>query len=282
MYNLRYHIASLVAVFLSLSIGLLLGTIVVERGMLDRQKETIVSSLQEEFRSLDSANTELRELAGSQEDLIADLLPAVIEGTLADRRVLVITGTGRVDGLSAVTESIRSAGGVPVALTLLSPGFGLEDPEVSEAVAGTVEPVGPDESLLDGVVAGLVSEWTVAGAERPITAVLESAGAIRIDDEGEPGAPADAAVTVTPLGNGSGATALQLVAGFALAELPAVGAEAVSQSTGVAALAVEDGISGVDHIGTPEGTFSLVFLLSGRATGYYGYGDSATGPWPSR
>ena len=36
MYNLRYHIASLVAVFLALAVGLLLGTVVVERGELDR------------------------------------------------------------------------------------------------------------------------------------------------------------------------------------------------------------------------------------------------------
>jgi hypothetical protein len=90
MYNLRYHIASLVAVFLSLSIGLLLGTIVVERGMLDSQRDTIVQSLQEEFRTLSADNNEMRAEISSQEDFIGTLLETAVDGSLEGRTVLVL------------------------------------------------------------------------------------------------------------------------------------------------------------------------------------------------
>ena len=72
MYNLRYHIASLVAVFLALSVGLLLGTVVAERGMITDQTGALVADLQARFDEIQartpncrrgsSATTRLRRL----------------------------------------------------------------------------------------------------------------------------------------------------------------------------------------------------------------------------
>ena len=39
MYNIRYHIASLVAVFLALALGLVLGGLVVRQGGFDKQQK---------------------------------------------------------------------------------------------------------------------------------------------------------------------------------------------------------------------------------------------------
>lgn len=281
MYNLRYHIASLVAVFLSLSIGLLLGTIVVERGTLDRQKETIVSSLQEEFRTLDAANSELRDRAASREDLVEDMLPIVIDGQLTDQHILVIAGTGRVDGLSTVTEAIRSAGGVPITMILSAERFGLDDPAISAVVTDTVDPPIDSGEFYDAVVAVLGAEWASPVAERSLTARLDDAGVLRIDGDADPARPIGGIVTLAALGEGPESGALSLAAVLADAGIPALGVEATSQSTGVAAAAVEEGLSGVDHIGTPEGTYSLVYVLSGRASGHFGYEDGAIAPWPS-
>ncbi len=279
MYNLRYHIASLVAVFLSLSIGLLLGTIVVERGTLDRQKEAIVQSLQEEFRSLDAANSELRERAASREDLVDTLLPVATGGRLAERHVLIIAATGRADGLGAAQEAVREAGGTPVTMVLSSAGFGLSSPEVSSVVTQTVEPV-PVEDLRAAVVADLVREWSTPAAERTLTALLAEAGVLRIDGEPEVGVAVAGVVTLAAFPDGPDAAALELARGLADAGLPALGGEARSQSTGVVDAAVDVGLSAVDHLGSPEGTYSLVLVLAGQAEGYFGYGDNAVSPWP--
>ena len=60
MYNLRYHIASLVAVFLALAIGIVLGGLVVRQGVFDTQQRALVSSLQSEFNSIKKQNTALK------------------------------------------------------------------------------------------------------------------------------------------------------------------------------------------------------------------------------
>ena len=48
MIDIRYHVISLVAVFLALGIGILLGTTLVERGLIAEQKNEI-KSLRETF-----------------------------------------------------------------------------------------------------------------------------------------------------------------------------------------------------------------------------------------
>ncbi|MBE0417343.1 MAG: copper transporter, partial [Coriobacteriia bacterium] len=168
MYNLRYHIASLVAVFLSLSIGLLLGTIVVERGMLDRQKESIVQSLQEEFRTLSEENNEMREALSSREDLVDTLLEAAVEGSLEGRTVLILASTGRADGLRNTTDAIRNAGGTPVTLLLSAGLLGAGDAAVSSVVTDTIGPIEPD-ALLDEMATTLAAEWSSPGEARPLT-----------------------------------------------------------------------------------------------------------------
>jgi hypothetical protein len=279
MYNLRYHIASLVAVFLSLSIGLLLGTIVVERGALDRQKETIVQSLQQEFQSLASENNELSAALGSREDLVDTLLAASVEGTLEGRTILVLASTGRADGLGSVNDAIESAGGTAVTLLLSRPSLGLEDPEVS---AVTTEVVGPVEAdaLLEETAAALAAEWVAPGAGRPLTEVLTSAGVMRVD--GDPGleVSVDGVVVLAYFDDAADDGALAVAAALADAGYPGCGAEAQSVETGVAPAALEAGLSAVDHMGTPEGAYSLTWILTARASGYYGLREGAQAPWP--
>jgi len=279
MYNLRYHIASLVAVFLSLSIGLLLGTIVVERGMLDRQQDAIVRSLQEEFRTLDQTNRELQTSLTSREELVDTLVPLVVAGQLDERAVLVLAAAGRADGLSAVFEAIEAAGGTPVTMMLDAPSFGLADPEVSEVVTDLVGPV-EEDAVLAEVVETLATEWSVPAEERPLTDALADAGAFTID--GDPGSwmPVSGVVVMASFGEEPDPGALSLARSLADADLPAVGVEAMDRATGVTAAAIESGLSTVDSVGTPEGEYALVWLLSGQATGSYGYGEDAQAPWP--
>ena len=75
MYNLRYHIASLVAVFLALAIGLILGTVVGERGTLDKQQTTLVTSLQKDFTLLRTENADLKRERDRDHAFATDVVP---------------------------------------------------------------------------------------------------------------------------------------------------------------------------------------------------------------
>jgi hypothetical protein len=277
MYNLRYHLASLVAVFLSLSIGLLLGTIVVERGVLDGQRDTIIQSLQEEFRTLNADNTEMQATISAQEGLIDALLRTSVDGTLQGRTVLVVVSAGRADGLGSTTDAISNAGGTPVTLLLSMPSFGVDDPEVLAALTETIGPVAPD-TMFDEIVARLAAEWSVPGEVRPLTEALNESGVLRVD--GDTGEAVDAVVVMAVFSDVPDEGGIALAQVLAQGGATACGVESVTQSTGVAAAALEAGLSGVDHIGTPEGAFSMTWVLAGRANGYFGTGDGAQALWP--
>jgi hypothetical protein len=277
MYNLRYHIASLVAVFLSLSIGLLLGTIVVERGMLDGQRDTIVQSLQEEFRTLSTDNNEMRAEISLQEDFIGTLLETAVDGSLQGRSVLVVASTGRADGLGSTNDAIRNAGGTPVTLLLSTPSFGVDDAAVSSAVTETIGPVEPD-TVLDEMVSRLAAEWSAESDVRPLTETLENLGVLRVD--GDTGDAISAIVVMASFNDVPDEGAIALAQALAEGGATACGIESETQVTGVAAAALEAGLSGVDHIGTPEGAFSMTWVLAGRTSGYFGTGAGAQAPWP--
>lgn len=283
MYNLRYHIASLVAVFLALSIGLLLGSVVVERGILDRQRESIVQGLQEEFQSLDSKNRKLTEALASREDLVDTLGSVAVDGVLADKTVLVLASSGRADGLAGVRDAVTSAGGTVVVFVLAQPSLGLDAPPVSSAVTQVLGPLEPD-AMLATTTAALVAEWATPSEARPLTAALSEAGVLRVD--GDPGGETavDGVVTLAYFDETPDDGALAVAVAFAeagqSAGQSACGVETQTKSTGVALAASEAGLSAVDHIGTPEGAYSLTWILSGKATGYFGYREGAQDPWP--
>lgn len=279
MYNLRYHIASLVAVFLALSIGLLLGSVVVERGILDRQRVSIVQGLQEQFESLGAENRELSAELALRDDFAQSLVKSAFKDTLEDKTVLVLTSVGRADGLGAVGDAITQAGGASVTFVLAQSSFGLADPAVAEVASQTVGPVEPD-ALLPAVADALAAEWASPAESRPLTAALVEAGVLRIEDDAGSSVGVDGVVTLAYFSDAPDDGALALASALAALGQPAVGAETQMKATGVALAASEAGLSAVDHVTTPEGEFSLIWILSSQAQGYFGYGDGAQSPWP--
>src|SRR5450759_5719714 len=138
MYNFRYHIASLVAVFLALSIGLLLGTVVVERGTLDAQRTTLVDSLQKEYTTLRTDNTQLKSELDTDRSFLAEAAPLLVSNRLAGRTVMVLTNAGRADAAAAVADVVAKAGGVAVTATFRDAGFGLKDKTLAAKVAAVL------------------------------------------------------------------------------------------------------------------------------------------------
>lgn len=285
MYNLRYHIASLVAVFLALSVGLLLGTVVVERGVLTNQGTQIVKDLQQEFEDLRKDNADLR--AGLERDRVfaADAVPVIVEGALDGQTVLVATNTGRADGLSAVVDAVEQAGGVPLVLTSESPSFGVDEVDeeaLRSALAASMgleatSTVTVGDDLVAAVAEALARELTSSPDVRPVTELLVSAEQLGLES-------AEGTVTAMAMLTGWDGAAdtgvMQMAAALSGRGLAVVGVEASSRESGVVIASTEAGFSAVDDVTTPQGAVSLVWLLSGRAQGYYGIGEGAQRAYP--
>lgn len=282
MYNLRYHIASLVAVFLALSIGLLLGTVVADRGMITDQSSALIGDLQRRFDEINAANEELRLGVERDSAFAEDVVPLAVAGQLEDRDVVVLVGSGRVDGVDAATLAITQAGAAPVVVTLDEAVLGLDD-TVPAGLASYFEFRGvvmedPGEALVQQVADALVAEWQTGGPQ-PLIEVLTSAGLLSSDSLLET-ATVDAIVIMGPSGSGLDPFALACSEALAASGGIAVAAESSPSGGGVAQTAAAAGIPALDHVTTPQGRFTLVWLLAGHAVGYFGSGDGAERYYP--
>ena len=284
MYNLRYHIASLVAVFLALAVGLVLGTVVAERGMLTDQSAALVEDLQRQFAEMNETNNELRQDVERDQAFAEDLVPVVVAGTIASQDVMIVVSTGRVDGLSAAQEAIEQGGGVHALASIREGGLGLDSsaPDGLETYFSergeTMQ--SPGEELQRQVAGALVEEWASAD-ERPLTELLVQEGLLGMESLSDT-ATVDAVVIMAGAEQGEGADPFGLALAEAMEDAGgrAVGAESLTAQDGVARAVADEGYSAVDHVGTAQGQFSLVWILAGRAEGYYGAGPGAEAYYP--
>jgi len=278
MFNLRYHIASLVAVFLALAVGLLLGTVIVERGVLDSQKASLVSGLRTEFESIRKENVQLRSDLQREQSFAGAVVTPLTAGKLTSETVVVIANAGRTDGLQDALDALKAAGARTAVIAVAHRGLALDDPSVVEQVKPALGELGKGEALGDRTAHVLAAEWRKVGP-RPLTQALLSSGQITIDGFG-PEAVADGAVLLESWDGKPDKMGLSLAAALQDAGAHVVAAQAIKRDTGVAAAGANAGLDGVDHLGTPEGGVSLVWLLSGASTGYYGVGSDAESTFP--
>ncbi|NTU71111.1 MAG: copper transporter [Coriobacteriia bacterium] len=277
MYNLRYHIVSLVAVFLALAIGLVLGGLVVQQGSFSRQQDALVSGLQRDFRKLKNENSRLKKEVALQNSYSEQITSAWAKNRLKGHAVVILTSGAEKEGAAAAAADVRTAGGTPVTVTILKREFGLNDEKVVSALRSVVA---TDADLRPSLPASLAAEWTTPDEPRPMTDALVKAGAIKV--AGFKGSKvATDLVSVAAFLKEPDAVALDIGRAYADSGYYAIGAQTPTSGTGVAAAAVARRLSAFDTLGTQPGRFTLVALLSGGEQGYFGLSANTIKPFPA-
>lgn len=110
MITFRYHLVTIVAVFLALALGILLGTAVVNQGVLDdleRRTNAAVTRADELRDEVDDLSAQV----GAWEAFGAAVQPLLIEGKLTGRRVVLVTLDGvEVTEVDEVRRMLELAG----------------------------------------------------------------------------------------------------------------------------------------------------------------------------
>jgi hypothetical protein len=276
VYNLRYHIASLVAVFLALSLGLLLGGISVQSGVVTRQRAALVQSLRSDYTQLSQQNKTLQ----SDLELEKSLANAMVDDAIADRlkgqTVLVLTNSGQVEGLAATEAAIRAAGGTPEIVALTQPRLGLDDSEVASAVAAALGTT--DGDLLAQASEALAQEWA-NGTPGPVTQALVEAKVFQAPDV--PPAGFEGVVNLSAFDGKADPGALALAADMQRLDKPAVAGQPRESKSDLATQANAAGIGALNTLGTATGRYTLVMLLTGAEPRFYGVGSGPAAPFPA-
>ncbi|GIH28316.1 hypothetical protein Aph01nite_66260 [Acrocarpospora phusangensis] len=305
MIDFRYHLVSIVAIFLALTVGIVLGSTVLQN--------PIISSTQATAESLKKVNQDQRDQIAAlqaREDgnnaFVAGATAELVKGDLAAEHVVVVEAPGAPSGLrDQVREAIELAGGTYTGRVALTDRFiAPEQAGVVEGLAAQLAPVGtmfPEGAtpydkagqVLAGALMTSVAmqAGTVNAAASSVLEVFQEGGFISMSDD--PGKRATLAVVVAPAVPYEGEAAeaqngavVSVAGALDKAGLGTVLAGTITASStgGVIAALLDSGdeasqVSTVDTLDLPSGRAVVVYALreqyAGRS-GAYGIGSGAT------
>ncbi|HYM63832.1 MAG TPA: copper transporter [Gaiellaceae bacterium] len=286
MFDLRYHVASLAAIFLALAVGIILGVALSGkiRGAEDFLSAGKIAQLEAQLDAERSRGSSEGDRLQAWEDLIDDAYPALMENRLVDRGYAIVF-LGPVDGelRSAIEKALTDAGGTPVRLFAfelpvdpVSLNDFLESNETLSTYAG-------DESALGRA---LGEELMEEGG----TPVLDEVSSELVEERSGATIPAvDGAIVVrswvpgsedaSPASERASETFVEgILQGLQSASLPVVGVETSDVEARSSAVPVfnDAGLSSVDDLDLPGGRLALALLLGGGEPGHYGVKDTAS------
>jgi hypothetical protein len=304
--DFRYHLVSLIAVFLAIALGIVIGTTQLNGPVTDNLRGQ-VTSLEQDKRDLEDSTRTLQVQQKSDAAFATAIAPALVDGVLAGRSVLLVISDDQVstDTVEEVTALVGQAGGTVTGTLKLQPEYSdpATAPSLTSYVSGTGLPVGvqvPPTGDAGTMVGTLLAQVLMipAGGAPPDTAAVSSvlAGLTALDVlsvEGASVTPANYAIVLTAGGfEGDDAeqrntTLVQLAAALDAAGSGAViaGDTASADDNGLVGVVRSDpstsaAVSTVDNVDTTAGQLSAVLALGQEAQGTSGKYGTGTDTQP--
>ncbi len=279
MFDFRYHVASLAAVFLALIIGIVVGVGISGKGFVSDSERRVFNERIADLKSqLDSATRRGDGLARAQraaQTFVADAYPALMSNRGTGLHVAVVFvghEDGRVQGL--LEQTLDDAGGSPPVRTVALkvpidlPGLRralVKRPALAAlAVRQRVGELG--RRLGEGLVEGNSQLWQLLSGKL----VEQRSGNDRPAVDG-----VVVARTAAPQGGATARFLAGFYAGLASAGVPAVGVERTTDLPSAVETFAKHDLATVDDLDTQAGRLALVLLLDGATTGRYGVKASA-------
>lgn len=123
MIDFRYHLVSIVAVFLALAIGIVLGATQLQRQTVDVLQSTS-NSLRNQLSAASAERDSYQAQAGAAEQFLQTAEPTLLGGRLTGQRVVLITEPGAASGvISGVRQAATTAGAAVTGQIALQPKF---------------------------------------------------------------------------------------------------------------------------------------------------------------
>ena len=310
MIDFRYHLVSIIAVFLALAVGIVLGTAALN-GPIQSNLNNNLSRVTSEKRGLEGDVSELRAQLAAADAFAQSVGPRLVRGTLDEQRVLLVTTPQTpADLVERLTPLLEQAGARVTGTLQLLPA--LADPEqraLVEDLVAQVVPAGvelPDTGAVDRATTELAAALTRTsdgGGVEPeeaqaVVSAFTEADLVEFSSPDETLQPATLAVVLT------GAAPEQLTPPEQVQQLAVVALAGAldTRSEGavvagpvgsagergpVRVLRADDalaGVSSVDNADRGTGLVSLVLALAEQrrsGAGQYGTGEGASTALPS-
>ena len=279
MFDLRYHVVSLAAVFLALTIGMLVGVGLAastdvgesERRVLEERN----ADLQQRVNDLSAEADLLRRQRDAAEAYTKATYRSVMDGRLRGVRVgLLFVGQADESARVSVQQTLDD-GSAPGLVRMRALKLPVDGAEMQQALEPQFSGMSADD------VGRRLGEEFVNGGETPFWDALEPV--IVEDQHGAGTDELDAVVvshTVVTAKDDTQRLIDGLYAGLAAAGVPAVGIERTDARPSRIPVYRTNRVSSVDAADTQVGRVALAVLLAGGSEGHYGLKETADGVLP--
>jgi hypothetical protein len=305
MISFRFHLASIVAVFLALAVGIVIGSTLIDRAIVDGLRNR-VDRVSENLDDRLADNEALSEELGELDAWVDEVGPTLVEGRMENAVTVVVTDRGVDDSpVNATTDLLEQSGATVRGVVTLEESWTLEDAETRDELAAelnltgdetveeiqeraasllvadlasAVEVVGDDAGALDAMVALDLVDYeqvsdVVAGRRSAVHFVLVSGPESDLGSSDHLADFADAA--------------LQVTSGVVAAEVHAELEEGPERGTWLAPIREEaplaQQVATVDDLDLPPGPATVVVALADASegiVGHYGFGNGADAAVP--
>jgi hypothetical protein len=316
MINFRFHLVSLVAVFLALTVGIVVGATIVNHAVVNELNDRI-DRVEKNADTQKSQNQTLSAQAKQLESSLTIEAPYVVEGRLTAVPVVVLAERG-VDHTAVrnLVTLMQDAGAQAPAIVWLEGKWLLNRPAERTALAEIVGDASTSPDLRADAVTALArrlgtppatatTATTASSSSRDLLSALASAGFVSVEAVGAAGSTdlstfPSVGARVSVVGGEQSALAANpliapLAAAFSAIEVPTVASEIYSSVKGqpsrgtVVAPIRKNGslsklVSTVDDVDLVQGQVAVVLATAQIAeseVGHYGYGTGADAPLPS-
>lgn len=280
MFDLRYHVASLAAIFVALVIGILVGVGISSSNTISNSERKVLDEQKAELQArLDTEVQRANGLAAAQraaQAFIAEGYPSVLRERLRGKRIAVVfigSPDGRSRGL--VQEALTDANAV-AALRFRALKVPIDPVTLSRTLVRrpALAPFAGSPQL--GKLGLALGQELVAGGDSPLWNALSSQ--LVVERSGGMQRPVDGVVLVRSAQPQGGPTArflTGLYTGLGASAAPLVGVETSGTTPSATGVYRKLGISSVDDLETAAGRLALVALLAGAQPGHYGLDETA-------
>jgi len=283
--DFKYHVASLVAVFLALGIGILVGSSFlgenVNEAIIQQQKQ-IVSNLNRDFEQMrQDHKVAQEEIEAYKSDLNISkqfeeqVLPALFSGKLAGKQIAVIE-TNSYDFHDDWIETLGMTGANVVSITTVLEGFDLSQEETRNSIKTKLMLKDASEAAVSQELAREIAEGIISAQNLENLHYFEQLGLIK--NSGEYGVPINAVIFVggsqEEVGERCANLDLPMMNYFLERNIPVFGVETSDVAYSYMKEYQKLKVSTVDNIDMIPGQLSLVMSVYGKP-GNYGIKSTA-------
>lgn len=308
LIDFRYHLISLIAVFLALGLGILMGSVVLSEKYVQRL-ENRVTQFEEEVDARREEVSQLNDRLDMFQEFAIELEPRLVDGALTGEEVVVFATDGTDEVLlEGLAETVEEAGGTVVSTIVLTDRFALMDEAERDRLALIVGAATTEASDLRTEAAALLGQRAAAAASTRfdvgsgaaatqrlalLLRSLEDAGFLGVSSADEAVIPPGASFVVaggSPEEAFEGAVELAKAAASGLSgrDTPVMVVEPSTSVWGLVQAVRDDGslnaqVSTADHAETVPGRVAVVLGLEmaiDGLLGHYGVGDDASAVIP--